>query len=644
MDRSQNSLENPTGDDLQMVTPPVKNPWYRRRFLLFSFSLLFVLLLLFGYLVFVGYRTYTALVPVMTYGKGLATAIEARDLILAKSQLNETRAALTTAQARYRGLSFARYLPLIGSYVRDGEHAFQAGAQGIATGDLVLSAIEPYADVLGFSGGQALEFTSAEERIIFLAQTVEKLSPQLDEIAHSLGAVSSELEAINPARYPKQFRGTLIREPLLSLRSSVKAAATSLSQFQPFIKLLPDLLGNPEPKRYLVLFQNDAELRPTGGFMTAYATLTIAQGKIVPGVSEDIYTLDNAFGKKIPAPDPIRKYLPLVYNWNLRDMNLSPDFKVSMDTFSGYYKEVSIAPEVDAIVAIDTEVPVRLLRILGPIGVGGYGGQFSADPDSRCDGCPQIIYELENIITRPTYEIRDGRKSILGPLMHSMLANMMGSPKSKWPEFFTVFADSIREKHLLLYFFDAEKQAAVEAMGAAGRVVEYSGDYLHINDTNFAGAKSNLFVEQAVDQTVTIGADGSLTKKLVLTYKNPAPGSNCNLEAGQLCLNGLLRDWIRVYVPKGSVLTAARGFEVDTITSEDLGKTVFESFFTLAPESVKKLELEYTTPAGTISGSEYLLLIQKQPGVGEVAHSLTLAGQTPHVFTLTSDQELVLSR
>lgn len=102
-----------------------------------------------------------------------------------------------------------------------------------------------------------------------------------------------------------------------------------------------------------------------------------------------------------------------------------------------------------------------------------------------------------------------------------MLQNMMGSPKAKWAEFFNIFTDSIKQKHLLMYFKDETRQTAVESLGAAGRINSYPGDYLHINDTNFAGAKSNMFVENEVDQKVTINADGSLTKKLILTYKNP---------------------------------------------------------------------------------------------------------------------------
>ncbi len=323
-------------------------------------------------------------------------------------------------------------------------------------------------------------------------------------------------------------------------------------------------------------------------------------------------------------------------------MNLSPDFKNAIDTFTTYMRESSVAPEFDALIAIDTEVPVRILKVLGPIGVPGYGGKFSAENDPRCD-CPQVIYELENIITRPTYEIREGRKSILGPLMNSMLANMMGSPKAKWAEFFNIFVDSIKEKHLLMYFKDPNKQNAVEVLGAAGRINDYKGDYLHISDTNFAGAKSNMFITQEVEHTVSVAEDGSITKKLILSYKNPRPGDNCNLEAGLLCLNGILRDWQRIYVPKGAVLKSAKGYELDMTTTEDLGKTVFEGFFTLSPQSVKKLEVEYTVPAGYVDG-DYKLLIQKQPGTKDIKTTLTLGTAKPKVYTLDSDLEIILPR
>lgn len=627
---------------------PTRKKWYRSKLFLILAVFLLIILVLGAWLAIVGSGTYRKLQAVSSHASSLSSAIESRDLAKAQTELQLVGDSLHEAQNSFKGVEPLKFIPFLGNYLKDVDHVFVAGNLGVETGDLVIKALVPYADVLGFSGDvEKLEFESAEERIIFLATTVEKLSPQMNEISQKISAIAGELNQIDETRYPRTLMGKEVRARITEVKKTVSGAGNSLSQFQPIINLLPTLLGNPEPVRYLLLFQNDAELRPTGGFLTAYATLNVLRGKITPGVSEDIYSLDSSFRGKVPAPEPIKKYLPLVYTWYLRDMNLSPDFKVSMDTFTKYYNQTPIAPEVDAVIGVDTDFMVSLLKILGPIGVPGYGGKFSAETDPRCD-CPQVIYELENIITRPTYEIREGRKSILGPLMNSMLRNIMGSPKAKWAEFFTAFTDSIREKHLLMYFFKEERQQAVEALGAAGRINSYEGDYLHINDTNFAGAKSNLFVEQEVAQDITVNADGSLTKKLTLTYRNPAPGSNCNLEAGQLCLNGLLRDWIRIYVPTGSKLIAGRGFELDMGSGEDLGHTVFDGFFTLSPEGVKKLEVEYTVPAGLTkqvgNSWELPLLIQKQPGIGNVKHTITFNGGKPFVYEVDSDTEITLSK
>lgn len=643
-------MENPSSNDLEVVSavevaaPIPKKPWYKRRWIIILASISCLLITLLVWLGIVANSAYREVRETQTHLTAMMTAFEGRDLSLAKTELESTKSSLSTATVKWNRVGPLRLILFFGNYLKDVDHVFAAAKGGVEIGDLVIQAIEPYGDIMGFTGSAPgdLQLGTAEDRIIFVAETVEKLAPQMDQISTKLKAVSAEFQAINEKRYPKSLAGKPIRERITALKSTVAGAAESLSQFEPIVKLLPDLLGNPDSKKYLIMFQNDAELRPTGGFLTAYATMKITKGKIESGVSQDIYTLDAGFKRKVPAPDPIKKYLPLVYNWNLRDMNLSPDFKSSMDTFTGYMSEVPGRPDFDALIAIDTEVPVRILQVLGPIGVPGYGGKFSAEIDPRCN-CPQVIYELENIITRPTYEIREGRKSILGPLMNSMLANMMGSPKAKWAEFFNIFTSSIKEKHLLMYFRDENKQNAVEVLGAAGRINDYAGDYLHVNDTNFAGAKSNMFVTQEVEQVVSLNPDGSLTKKLTLTYKNPRAGDNCNLEAGLLCLNGLLRDWQRIYVPKGSVLKSSKGYELDMITSEDLGKTVFEGFFTLAPQSVKKLEIEYTTPPGTVSG-DYKLLVQKQPGTKEIKTTITVGSAKPKVYNLNSDQEIIIAQ
>ncbi len=638
MERFENLDQNPESHDQQVVaqTPFWKRPWFLG---LAGFSVIFLFLIL--SLLFFGWRVVQQLKTVKQAATQTFQSFEARDLAATKQNLQLVDADFQKAYDIFRQSKFLNYIPGLHLYWQDADHLFQAGQHGLIVANKTVKAIEPYADVLGFSGADTEQLAqSAEDKIVFIAETIKKIEPQINAISQELQLASQELDQINPRHYPNSLFGLAIRPQLLKAQTTLEKTDASLAQFQPMFHFLPELLGNPKPITYLLLFQNNAELRPTGGFITAYATLKIDKGKISAGVSQDIYTLDAEFVHKPPAPAPIKKYLPLVFKWNLRDMNLSPDFKVSMDTFSKYYREIPNHPQADAIIAIDTDILVRILKVLGPVGVPGYGGKFSADLVSKYQ-IPQVIYSLENMITRPVGEIRHGRKSILGPLMQSLLANMMNSPKSKWPEFFNIFTDSVREKHLLMYFFDQDKQKAVEALGAGGRIVSYDGDYLHLNDTNFAGAKSNLFVKPEIKQEITLNSDGSLKKKLILTYRNAAPPSNCNLEAGQLCLNGVLRDWLRIYVPKGSKLISFNGSEVKPETSEDLGKTVFSGFFTIAPESLKRLEVVYQTPP-VVKGREYKLLIQKQAGKQTVKHTLILNGKTAKEIEVSGDTEVTI--
>ena len=566
--------------------------------------------------------------------KQIKIAFQEKDLVAVNQQLDQVETDLVKIQKSYNTISWLRVVPLYGRYLKDGQAVLLASESLIKAAKESIMAIEPYSDLLGFKVEEEQadkpEFDSIENRIIFLAETLDKISPQLDGIAEYLNTASQSLTEINPRHYPSTLRPQIVQ-----YQSSLSDTATLMTQAKPLIKLLPTLLGNPDPKLYMLLFQNDAEIRPTGGFMTAYAYLKVSQGKIEPLGSYDIYDLDARWSRAVKAPEAIQKYLNESY-WNLRNMNLSPDFKSSMNTFMENYRDIPGLPQIDGIIAIDTTLPVEILKIIGPIGVSGWGN-FSAEEDPRCK-CPQVVYALEEIADRPGSAIRAGRKAVLGPLMHSLLANAMGSPKHLWPTILNVGLESINQKHLLFYFMDETTQSIAEDFNAAGRIVEYDHDYLHINDSNFGGAKSDLFIQRDVEQEIEVSS-GTVTKTVTLNYHNPEPGSNCNLEAGELCLNGTYRDWVRLYVPLGSELVSVVGSEVEEKVGEDLGKTVFEVFFTMRPQSSSKLVFTYRLPFS--ASDPYRLFIQKQPGKPSITHSIIYNGR-PFEYDIDFDQELVL--
>jgi len=575
-------------------------------------------------------------------GTKLSTAFQSQDLATAKTEIKTLSQQLADLDTKYQKVRWTFIIPVVGNYTRDGQHALNAGKSLIKSLDTLIVSVSPYADLLGFKtdeatpSGQTPKVQSIEDRIVYMAQTLDLISPDLDKIGADMAEAQKELDMIKDGRYPVKLFGKEIRSKITAIKSTVSESAQLLTQAKPLIKLLPDLLGNPNAKTYMILFQNDAELRPTGGFMTAYAFMKVTKGKIDLLSSYDIYDLDARFNKRVPAPDAIKKYLNETY-LNLRNSNMSPDFKVSMDTFSKYYNDIPGMIRPDGIIAIDTQLPVEILKVIGPIGVGGWGN-FSANNDPRCD-CPQVVYALEEIADRPTNKIVTGRKAVLGPLMHSMMANAMGSPKHLWPKLLNVAFDAIKQKHLLFYFFEEKTQIVAEDFNAAGRITPTAYDYLHINDANLGGAKTDMFITREVEQEITV--EGStVTKTVSISYHNPYKGSNCNLEAGQLCLNGTYRDYIRLLVPKGSTLISVVGSEVKEIVSEDLDKTVFEAFFTMRPESQSKIVFKYTLPAMDLT--TYRLLLQKQPGTPAIKHTIIFNG-TETVVQLDQDRELVLN-
>lgn len=574
-----------------------------------------------------------------TAAREVYASLKGQDLILANQQLLAVDQALEQIEQTYMQLAFYRHVPYLGTYFKDGVLAIDAAKAGLRSGHILLDTIEPYADVLGFAGEGTFSQGTAEDRIIKIIETMDKVAPALDQVALELETVNTLLAQIDSSRYPFEVRGEKVDQVIGQVQDWASIAASAVLDVKPLLEVLPSVAGLEKEKVYLVIFQNDAEIRPTGGFITAYGVLRVDKGKVFQEKSEDIYALDAKFNSRIPAPEVLRKYLTNINVWHLRDMNLSPDFVESMNTFMTHYRQVpgENADRIDGIVAVDTQVLSDLISVLGPTEVPGFG-TYSADIDPRCD-CPQVIYELEDFATRPRAYLRDDRKSFLGPMLQTILQKAYAAPNEAWPRLFEVVVSNVVEKHVLFYMFDAQAQAAAERANIAGRIKDYQGDYLHINDTNLGGAKSNLFITTKVDLNVETSAQGT-ANQLEVTYRNPAPASNCNLEAGKLCLNGIYRNWVRFYLPLGSQLVEATGLDEGSVkVSEDLGKTVIEGFFKFAPKSQARVRLSYTTPY--VVSDQYRLLIQKQPGQKLPEYTVTFNQVDQQVFELGTDKEVV---
>lgn len=586
-------------------------------------------------------------------------AVKSQDLEKTKAGLTEIRSKLRELEAEYKKVLPLKGVPFLGAYIADGEHAIKAGFAGLTAGDKAIEAIEPNADLLGLKGTKKTNFLegSAEDRLQFAVKTMSAIIPKINDMASSVDTLRKEIGQIDPNRYPEKIGKTVIRSKLVTSIAVIEETANLFVNAQPLLVNLPSLLGEPKEKRYVVLFQNDKELRSTGGFITAYAQFRMMRGKPILEKADDIYALDATLRKKFPATREILAFHKGVYNLNIRDSNLSPDYKLSMQQFEELYKYTDGEKNINGIIAVDTHVLVEALKILGPMYI--YDREFSATIDKRCD-CPKAVYELEDYSTRPVNYVRTARKDIIGVLLQQILRMALGvSPSKYWGSLFQMLIAEINQKHILAYFHDEGAQRAAESFNLGGRIMTASEsaavlkykegdgwDYLHINNSNMAGAKANMFVTSKVIKDTTVNNDGTITTKLTIDYKNPYPGSDCGLESGGLCLNAPLRNWIRVYTPSGSKLADNKGAispkdgkPTSLETYESLGKTVFEGFLIVNPMGTAKLELTYTSPVKPQDA--YKLLIQKQPGTSDEEYAIKLNGKERKRSPLVTDTEYI---
>jgi hypothetical protein len=575
-----------------------------------------------------------------TQAKALSAAVKQQNIDIASTELVKTQERLTDTKNKLHRLGYLHYIPLANFYYNDADHMMNAGDEGLKTAKIVVDSLKPYADVLGLKGQGTFTGGSGEDRIKTAVLTLGKITPQIDTISGSLLKVKSEMDKVNPHHYPKLLFGSKIQDQLTQVRTLTDESVEFVDQAKPLIKVLPTLLGEEEEKKYLVLFQNDKELRPTGGFITAYAIFRIDKGVINLERSDDIYPLDDSISSKPKAPASILKYLPKVYNLNLRDSNLSPDFIESMDQFNELYQKASQGVDVDGIIAMDTTVLTTTIKILDDqITVDGQ--TFTTKNDPRCD-CPQVIYALEDNISRPVNYVKTDRKGLLGDMLQTLMKKALSSsPKVYWGPLFQSMLALTHQKHILFDLYNKDAQSGITALQAAGRIEAFDGDYLHINEANFSGAKTNLFIDQTVESSYDVKNDGSITKTVTINYKNTHAPSDCNLERGGLCLNAEYRDWIRLYVPKGSKMVDSKGSQVKMSTYDELGKTVFDGFLTVRPLGAATFTITYTLPF-KVKGGELPLLIQKQPGTDMPAYTVKVNGHTVQKFNLLTDKKFTL--
>jgi hypothetical protein len=506
-------------------------------------------------------------------------------------------------------------------------------------------------------------------KTVFLAFN-DNIGP-LKDSSTELARLLSEIEPDNlPQDYQASFR---------TLQERSDQISKSFFELDSLIARMHSILGFEGEKRYLLIFQNNSEMRGSGGFMGSYSIVDFRDGEITKLETPKGGTYDTEAGylKRIVAPEPLHIVNPL---WHFWDANWWPDWKKTAKKLMWFY-ENSGGSSVDGVIAITPVVAERLLEIIGPLDMQDTHGvtmthenfwettqTFAEEkpldhPDYYpLPFVPTATSALAFASSTETKEIGTEPKKIIGDLLAEIRIEL---PKRIDKDMFlgllAGFEQSLSEKHALFYFNDWQTQAKFEELDWAGRMHHTEWDYLMVTNTNISGAKSDRKIAQKIDHQAEVQPDGRIVNTLLISRTHT--GLKGEKFSGVKNL-----DWMRIYLPLGSRFISAEGFwppdestfekpdpswqhDPDLKASEENfvrdsvswtkiynedDKTVFANWAQVDPGQtvriVVRYELPFTISLDNENEEPYALMVEKQPGAmpSDFSSRLILApGQVP---------------
>lgn len=516
----------------------------------------------------------------------------------------------------------SRFVPFL-SKLSSGEHMAQAGKDisqiGILAGEIMQSMDEIK---------NPLE-NNVDSSVSFL-EIFQDTDKNLKEISRLTQNLQNNLNKVNVDDIPESQRLRFVE-----LKSQLPEINNFLAEFINNSQIFTDVLGGNGPRKYLFLFQNNQEMRATGGFIGTYGVLDIFNGNVRRFFIDGIFNPDGQLREKVIPPAPIQK---ISAAWSLHDSNWFPDFPKSAEKAAWFYEKTG-GPTVDGVITMTPTVMQKLLEITGPIELPEY--DVTVDKDNFVE---KIQYEVEvdydKELNTPKQIIADLAPKILDKIFNARNFSDIARTMN-------VLLESLNEKQILIYSKNYEIEKILSKQGWSGEVLDTAKDYLSVINTNINGYKTDGVVDEKISHKAEIQPDGSIIDTVVITRHH----NGGNLK--HTWWNKVNADYLRVYVPKGSILLSADGqtreynsppldytalgfkkdaqvqmeedsLQIDedsgTRIYDDSGKTVFANWAYVSPQETVVITYKYLLPFKLTTNDKnrpadsYSLLVQKQSG------------------------------
>lgn len=518
-------------------------------------------------------------------------------------------------------IEISRFFPL-SSKLSSGKNLVEAGKH-ISVAGQSLNKIAKTVNSLE----NPLNESSKDVSFLEIFQSTEK---EMRILGEELNEIEKNIEKVNVTDLPADKQGQFI-----ALKEKLPLVVQTIDEFLNNSEIFVDLLGGNGPRKYLFLFQNNQEMRATGGFIGSYGLLDISDGRIRNFFIDGIFNPDGQLQEKIIPPKPIQK---ISAAWSLHDSNWFPDFTTSAKEAIVFYEKTG-GPTADGVIALTPTVMQKLLEITGPIEMKDY----------------DITIDSENFIEKTQYQVEvnydkeeNRPKKILSDLAPIILDKIFNTRDVKSiAKTFQILSSGLRGKHILLYSENQSLQDIISKERWSGEIIDSQKDYLSVINTNINGYKTDGVVDETISHSAEIQTDGSVIDTVIITRHHN--GGDFDYE----WWNKVNSNYMRVYVPLGSKLMEAEGQtreineeqldydalgfkknpliekeeksmiideESGTRIYEESGKTVFANWSYVSPKETTTIKYKYLLPFKINIVSEekpansYSLFAQKQSG------------------------------
>lgn len=419
---------------------------------------------------------------------------------------------------------------------------------------------------------------------------------------------------------------------------------SSLRLLAATVDTLPPLLGFPRQTTYLVLFQNNRELRGGGGFIGSYGLIRFEKGKMISFTLHDVYDADGQLKGHVEPPFALRRYLGAAH-WYLRDSNYAADFPTNADK-AGFFLQKETGEKVDGVLSLDATVLEQILGVTGPLPLPDYNQTLTAD---------NAFSLLETKTQEKFFPGSSQKKSVLRAA-YTALEQKLLSDKKLSGKLLPVLSQQLAEKHMLIASYDPAIQKVFATNKLSSAIPSVIGDpsliedFMGVNEMNLGQNKANEYVTRTLDHSVKIDEKGVLLAGTSVTLKNESTASSL--------YGGAYDAYIRFITPLQSqfvsvsfddveqtsqpaetnpVIYTRKQFQqpkaVEVEKSEEKGRTLYGIHVLIPAGTQKKITVMYALPGEQNDGAfTYHLELFKQPGT--LADPVSVSVNFPNTFML----------